>query len=155
MKVLFPGTFDPFTKGHEHLVHRALAFCDQIFIALGQSSKPHLCPVATRVQLIQELYQHEPRIQVLSFEGLLVDTAKRLNVPCVLRGLRHSGDFNYEMPMAIANRALYPPLETLFLCTSPEYMYVSSSMIREILSQGGDIRTFVSGPIAEYYTQNT
>ena len=151
MKLIFPGSFDPFTKGHERLVTRALAFSDHIVIAIGESSKAGLIPIPERLNLIRRLYEQNPRIEVLSFKGLLVDTAKQLGTHLILRGLRHAGDFHYEMPMATMNRVLYPQIETLFLSTEPEHMHISSSMIREILNQGGDIRPFVSKLIAEYY----
>ena len=117
---IFPGSFDPFTVGHEQIIQQALPLFDRIVIAVGHSlSKKALLSVEDRLAALQETFAKEPRIQVAAFTGLIVDFAKAQKAGYLVRGLRSASDFEYELPMTHTNRALYPALQTLFFATAP------------------------------------
>ncbi len=147
LKGIYPGSFDPVTKGHEDIVRRALAFCDVVIVAVARHAthvKPGLFEVAERVAMIEEVFQDVPQVQVTAFDGLLVDFARAREASIIVRGLRAVSDFEYEFQMALMNRQLWPGTETLFLAPDPHYSYLSSSLVREIASLGGDVSEFVS-----------
>lgn len=144
MKILFPGSFDPFTRGHASVVKRALAFCDEIIIAIGYNeAKPSgLFTVEERVQMIGEYYKDEPRIKVTSYNTLTVDFAASLGITHLLRGVRTVIDFEYERAMADVNRHL-TGIETILLFNEPAMAHITSTHVRELISFGKDVTDFL------------
>jgi pantetheine-phosphate adenylyltransferase len=143
-----PGSFDPLTNGHVDLVTRAARLFDRVVVAiLVNEQKTPLLPAAERLVLAREVFAGEPRVQVDSFEGLLVDYAVRAGAEAIVRGLRSAGDFEYEWPMAVTNRHLQPSVETVFLVPAPEVSAISSRLVKEIWRLGGDISGMVPGPV--------
>ena len=142
-KAIFPGTFDPFTLGHHSIVKRALAFMDEVIIGIGiNENKRCLIPVEKRVESIQKLYADEPKVKVLAYNGLTVDFAQQQGAEVIIRGIRTVKDFEYEESIADINRKL-SGIDTVFLFTEPEYSAVSSSVVRELLHYGKDVRAFL------------
>ncbi len=145
---LFPGSFDPITLGHVDIIERAVPLFDEIRIAVGtNSAKNYLFSLEQRVQWIKETFAHEPKITVITYEGLTVDFAQEQGVQFLLRGLRNPADFEFEKAIAQANREMVPNLETVFLLTSARYAYISSSIVREVYNHGGDFSKFVPGTV--------
>ncbi len=141
---LFPGSFDPITMGHLDIIERALPLFDEIQIAVGtNSAKQYLFPLEQRVAWIEETFANEPKVKVITYEGLTVDFAQNQGVNFLLRGLRNPADFEFEKAIAQANREMVPDLETVFLLTSARYAYISSSIVREVYNHGGDFTGFV------------
>lgn len=146
VKALYAGTFDPITNGHMDIIHRSLEFCDQLTIAVGiNPSKKTMFSEEERIKQIQEACSRigTSHINVISFQGLLVEYAKDNNIHLLVRGIRSVSDFEYEINLANINKVLAPSIETVFLPTSPELAVVSSSMVKEISKLGGDISKFV------------
>jgi len=144
---IYPGSFDPITRGHEDIVRRALAFMDGLVVAVAHRRtqvKSGLFTIEERLELIREVFYDEPRVEVAEFEGLLVDFAKERDSAVIIRGLRVVSDFEYEFQMALMNRQLWHRLETVFLAPSEQYSYLSASLVREIASLGGDVSRFVA-----------
>lgn len=149
---IYPGSFDPITKGHEDIVRRALSFFEGVVIAVAYRStheKRGLFSIEERVELIREVFRDEPRVEVAAFSGLLVDFARERGTNLVVRGLRAVSDFEYEFQMALMNRQLFPQLETIFLAPDVRYSYLSASLVREIAALGGDVSEFVSPTVKE------
>ena len=145
---LFPGSFDPITLGHVDIIERAVPLFDEIRIAVGtNSAKNYLFSLEQRVQWIKETFAHEPKITVITYEGLTVDFAQTQGVQFLLRGLRNPADFEFERAIAQANREMVPNLETVFLLTSARYAYISSSIVREVFNHGGDFKKFVPNTV--------
>lgn len=141
---IFPGSFDPFTIGHESIVKRALPLFDKIVIMIGyNSNKQSFFPLGKRIRWINQVFSDEPRIAVQSFEGLTVDFCKEVNARYILRGLRTSADFEYERAIAQVNKKMHPEIETVFLLTKPEHTPVNSSIVRDIIFHGGDASMFL------------
>ena len=142
---VFPGTFDPFTNGHKELVDEALKLFDNIIIAVGQgSTKQHtLFSLEERISSIREIFAGNDRVEILPFQGLIIHFAAAKGATALIRGLRTEADFSYEMPMAITNKRLNDGILTLFFPTSLKNHYVSSSLIREVATHGGDVSAFV------------
>ena len=145
MKIgIFPGSFDPFTKGHESIVMKALEVFDEIVIAIGVNSKKQsFFTLEKRKNHIESLF--DDRVRVISFEGLTVDLCKKMNCKHLVRGLRDVKDFEYERSIAQMNRTLYP-IETIFFLTNIEFSSINASIVREIAINGGDITPFVTNP---------
>lgn len=144
---LCPGSFDPVTRGHEDIVRRALAFADRVIVAVAHSAqqqKQGMFAVPERVALIAETFAGEPRVEAAEFTGLLVDFARKTGATLVVRGVRSVADFEYESQMAVMNRRLHGTLETLFLAPDPAHSFVSSTLVRQIATLGGDVAPFVS-----------
>ncbi len=140
---VYPGSFDPITKGHEDLIHRSLAFVDQLVVAVAVNvSKQPLFTLEERVALIQQTAR-DKAIAVQSFDGLLVDFARSVGATVIVRGLRAVSDFEYEFQMALMNRTLAPKLETVFLVPAFDLTYLSSSLVREVARFGGDVSALV------------
>lgn len=145
---LFPGSFDPITLGHVDIIERAVPLFDEIKIAVGtNSAKNYLFSLEQRVNWIEQTFAHEPKISVITYEGLTVDFAKEQGVQFLLRGLRNPADFEFEKAIAQANREMVPDLETVFLLTSARYAYISSSIVREVFNHGGDFQKFVPATV--------
>ena len=141
---VFPGSFDPFTKGHENIVNRFLPLFDQIIIGVGaNTSKKYMYTLESRINHIKSIYQHEPKILIEQYDGLTVDFCKLKKAQYLLRGLRNTTDFNYEKSIALMNKEL-EDIETLFLMTDAELSHLSSTIIREIAKSKGDISAFVT-----------
>lgn len=141
---VFPGSFDPFTVGHESVVLRALTLFDKIIIAVGyNANKKSLFSIEQRLAIIRKVFENEPRIEVVSFEGLTVDLCKRINVSFILRGLRTSDDFEFERAVGQVNKAMNPEIESVYLLTAPEHSFVNSSVVREIIMHNGDPTQFI------------
>ena len=145
MKIaIFPGSFDPFTKGHEDIVLRGLSLFDKIIIGVGyNSNKKRFFDLDLTLHGLNELFKDEPKISVIPYTELTAQFAEKQGAKYLLRGLRNTTDFEYENPISQANRFLVPDLETVFLITSPQYAYISSSIIRELHRFGQDISQFV------------
>jgi pantetheine-phosphate adenylyltransferase len=140
---VFPGSFDPITKGHEDIVRRALPLFDKIVIAIGVNSKKQsLFDLEQRAEWIKSVFGEEEKIEVMSFEGLTVHFCQSLNAQYILRGLRNSSDFDYEKTISQLNSAL-GNIETVFLISSPEYSHISSTIVREIILGNGDASSFI------------
>ncbi len=141
---VFPGSFDPFTIGHESIVCRAMELFDKVVIAIGHNeSKKAFFPLQVRLGMIREVFHNEPKIEVLHFEDLTVNLCKRVGAKYILRGLRTSADFEYERAIAQVNKAMYPELESVFILTLPEHTSINSTIVREILKYGGDASKFL------------
>jgi pantetheine-phosphate adenylyltransferase len=149
-KVIYPGTFDPITRGHEDLVRRASRLFDQVVVAVAVSSgKKPFFTLEERVEMAQTVLSDCPNVKVMSFSGLLMDFLQQQNVRIILRGLRAASDFEYEFQMAGMNRGMYPDVETIFMTPSEQYMFISATIVREISSLGGKADTFVHPMVAQ------
>jgi pantetheine-phosphate adenylyltransferase len=147
---IYPGSFDPITLGHEDIARRALRVADKLVVAVAHNAthdKRGLFGVQERVRLIADVLGDEERIEVRSFEGLLVNFARTLGANLVVRGLRAVSDFEYELQMAQMNQELWPEIETIFLVPEARYSFISSSLVREVATLGGDVSAFVSPPV--------
>jgi len=144
MKIaIFPGSFDPITNGHVDIIERALPLFDQIIIAIGvNSEKRYMFPMDQRKQFIIDTFKNEPKIKVATYEGLTIDYCKKVDADFILRGLRNPADFEFEKAIAHTNRTL-SKIETIFLLTSAETSFISSSIVRDILKNNGDVSKFV------------
>jgi pantetheine-phosphate adenylyltransferase len=150
LKVVYPGTFDPFTRGHEDLVRRAAKLFDRVVVGIADSeSKRPMFSTAERIAMAREVLAGSPNIEVAGFSGLLMDFVHSVGAGVIVRGLRAVSDFDYEFQMAGMNRNLYPEVETLFLTPGEQYMFVSATIVREIARFGGDVRTFVHPIVAD------
>ena len=145
MKVaIYPGTFDPITRGHEDLIQRGLAFADRVIVGVTSAGgKAPLFTLEERVALARECLGTEPRFEVQPFEGLLVDFARQVGAGFIVRGLRYVSDFEYEYQMALMNRKLAPNIETVFLAPAFDLTYLSSSLVREVARFGRDVGDLV------------
>ena len=143
-RIVYPGTFDPVTRGHIDLVERASRLFDVVVIAVANSEKKQpMFNLQERMDLCAEALEHVANIEVCNFTGLTVELARQQNCSCILRGVRTVADYEYELQLANMNRALAPGLETVFLTPGESLSYVSSSLLREIASMGGDVSRFV------------
>ncbi|NGO90265.1 pantetheine-phosphate adenylyltransferase [Halomonas sp. NyZ770] len=141
---LYPGTFDPITKGHTDLAERASKLFDRVVVAVAASNKKNPAfELEQRVELAREVLSHLPNVEVVGFSSLLAHFVKEVDANILLRGLRAVSDFEYEFQLANMNRQLAPQVESLFLTPSEKYSYISSTLVREIASLGGDISQFV------------
>ena len=151
---IYPGTFDPMTRGHEDLVRRADALFDHVIVAIAESSsKRPFFSLAERVEMAQDLLRVYPNVEVCGFDGLLMDFLHVKGAKVILRGLRAASDFEYEFQMAGMNRNLYPDVETVFLTPGEQYMFISATMVREIAVLGGDVSKFVRSAICDRLTK--
>jgi len=144
-RAVYPGTFDPITRGHEDLVRRASTLFDEMIVAVADSrGKSPFFTVEERVAMARETLAHFDNVRVEGFSGLLMDFLHKHDAKIILRGLRAVSDFEYEFQMAGMNRNLFPDVETLFLTPAEQYMFISATMVREIASLGGDVSPFVN-----------
>ena len=149
-KAIYPGSFDPVTLGHVDIIRRAAKMFDSLTVSvLYNSEKTPLFSVDERVKMLREVCKDITNVKIDSFSGLTADYALKSGTDVIIRGLRAITDFEYELQMAQTNRKILPTLDTVFLTTSLEYAYLSSSIVREVASYGGDIREFVTPDIAE------
>lgn len=141
---IFPGSFDPFTKGHESVVRRGLGLFDRIIVAVGtNTTKSYYFSPEQRMKMISKTFQGESSVEIASFDGLTVDFCRENDIHFILRGLRDGKDFFYEKNIALMNHSLERGVQTVFLLTDPEHAWISSTIIREILRNEGDVSPFL------------
>ena len=146
---VFPGSFDPITKGHESIVQRALPLFDTIIVAIGaNSTKTSMFPLEERKQWIEQTFAANPKIKIVDYSSLTVELCKKHNANYILRGLRSVTDFEYESNIAKMNRAMEPGIETVFMLSLPEFSGIHSTIIREIIKHNGDVSQFTPSAIA-------
>lgn len=152
MKGVYPGSFDPFTLGHKDIVERALKFCDTLYIAVSDNiNKKHLFSQNERLEMIKETFKDNKNIIVEHFNGLLVDYMVKKNAAFIIRGLRAVSDFEYEFQMAFANRSINNNIETIFMVPGSQYLFLSSTIVRDIARNNGDISNLVPPVVAEKF----
>ncbi len=145
---LFPGTFDPITLGHVDIIERAVSLFDKLVIGVGiNSSKQPMFTLEQRTNWIQDLFRNDPRIEVAGYEGLTVDYCRKINAKYILRGIRYVSDFEYEKAIADMNRMLVPDIETIFLTCAPLYSTISSTLVRDVIRNGGNASMFIPGVV--------
>lgn len=155
VRAIYPGSFDPMTRGHLDIIERSSKLFDEVIMAVvGNPGKSPLLPVDIRKQLLSEALKDLKGVVVDHFQGLTVDYAKQNNVTILIRGLRAISDFEAELGMAQANKELFPELETIFLMSKAEYSFISSSTVKEIARLGGDVSKFVPAPVNDYLKQH-
>ena len=142
-KAIFPGSFDPITLGHEDIIRRGITLFDEIVIAIGvNSEKKYMFTLEERKRFIEETFKNEPKISVITYEGLTIDLCRRIKANFILRGLRNPADFEFEKAIAHTNREL-SKIETVFLLTAASTSYISSSIVRDVLRNGGEYQLLV------------
>ncbi|MGI9545778.1 MAG: pantetheine-phosphate adenylyltransferase [Flavobacteriaceae bacterium] len=142
-RAIFPGSFDPITLGHYDIINRGITLFDELVIAIGvNAEKQYMFNQEARESFISEAFKNEPKIKVMTYSGLTIDFCKKINADYILRGLRNSGDFEFEKAIAHTNRKL-SNIETVFLLTSSQYSYISSSIVRDVIRNGGDYTSLV------------
>jgi len=145
---LFPGTFDPITLGHVDVIERSVSLFDKLVIGVGiNSSKQPMFSVEQRTDWMNEVFKNDPRIEITSYQGLTVDFCKQIGANYILRGIRYVSDFEYEKAIADMNRMLAPQIETVFLTCSPQYSTISSTLVRDVIRNGGNISLFVPSEV--------
>lgn len=152
IRVVYPGTFDPITRGHEDVVRRAAGLFGEVVIAIAASRSATLFTLEERVAMANEIFADYDNVRVEGFNSLLMDFVRTQNARVVIRGLRAVSDFEYEFQMAGMNRSLHPDVETVFLTPAEQYTFISASMVREIARFGGDVSKFVSPSVAAKLT---
>ena len=141
---VFPGSFDPFTIGHEAIIRRAMSLFDEIIIAVGANAlKKNFYSLETRKEMIRKVFENEPRVRVDHYEGLTVDYCRKNSAGYLLRGLRTAADFEFERAIGQVNKSMAPDIETVFLLTVPEHSFINSTIVRDIIKSGGDASKFV------------
>jgi len=141
---VFPGSFDPFTIGHESVLVRALPIFDKVVVMLGvNNAKKSLFSIESRKKMIEGIFSDEKKVEVQIFDGLTVEFCKKIGATHILRGLRTSADFEYERAIAQVNKKMFSPIETIFLLTMPEHTPINSSVVRDIINHGGDVSLFI------------
>ena len=154
VRAIYPGSFDPVTYGHLDVIKRASKIVDELIVGvLNNKSKTPLFSVENRVKMLNDAVSDLPNVKVMSFEGLLVDFAKKVDAQLIVRGLRAVTDFEYELQMSQTNRKVAPEVDTIFFTTSLEYAYLSSSIVKEVAQYGGDISAFVAEPVEKAIKQ--
>lgn len=147
---LFPGTFDPLTLGHTDIINRSLSLFDKLVIGIGKNSnKTPLYSAEERLYWIKEIYKNEPKVDCVVYEGLTADCCKRVGAEFILRGIRYVNDFEYEKAIADMNRSLDPSIETIFLTCLPQYTSVASTLVRDVIRNGGDASQFLPDVVAK------
>ncbi len=146
-RAIFPGSFDPITLGHYDIITRGITLFDELIIAIGlNADKNYMFSLNERKQFIEEAFKNEPKIKVMTYEGLTVDFCKKVNADFILRGLRNPADFEFEKAIAHTNRKL-SEIETVFLLTSSGKSYISSSIVRDVIRNGGDYTSLVPNTV--------
>ena len=145
---VFPGSFDPFTIGHEAIVRRAMSLFDEIIIAVGANAlKKNFYSLETRKEMIARVFENEPRVRIDHYEGLTVDYCKNNGAGYLLRGLRTAADFEFERAIGQVNKSIAPGIESVFLLTVPEHSFINTTIVRDIIRSGGDASRFVPSAI--------
>src|SRR6476646_4410298 len=147
---LFPGTFDPVTLGHTDIINRALPLFDRFVIGIGRNvNKEPMFSEEKRLTWLREIYKDNPKVEALAYDGLTVECCKRIGANFVLRGIRYVNDFEYEKAIADMNRSLDPNVETIFLTCLPQFTSVASTLVRDVIRNGGDATPFLPEVVAE------
>lgn len=145
---LFPGTFDPVTLGHTDIINRALPLFDTVIVGIGSNvNKQPMFSEEQRLQWLKEIYANEPKVQAVIYDGLTVECCKKYNANFILRGIRYVNDFEYEKAIADMNRSLAHHIETIFLTCLPQYTSVASTLVRDVLKNGGDVSRFLPAAV--------
>jgi pantetheine-phosphate adenylyltransferase len=156
IKAVYPGTFDPLTRGHEDLVRRAATLFDTLVLAIAESTaKRTFFTLEERLAIAKEVLGDMKNVEVVGFKGLLTDFVRKQRARVVLRGLRAVSDFEYEFQLAGMNRNLYPEMETIFLTPSEQHMFISATLVREIATLGGDVSEFVHPSVVKRFKQKS
>ncbi len=141
---LFPGSFDPITNAHMDILQRSLPLFDKVYIGVGlNSTKQSFFSPETRLAMLQQIFQNNPKIEVVSYEGLTVEFCKKINAQYMIRGIRSTADFEYEKAISQMNHAMHPEIESIFILSKPGYSAISSTIVRDIIRNGGDVSKFV------------
>ena len=152
---LFPGTFDPVTLGHTDIINRAMPLFDKIVIGIGRNvNKVPMYSEEQRLAWLKEIYKDDPRVDALVYEGLTADCCKKINANYILRGIRYVSDFEYEKAIADMNRSLDPLVETIFLTCLPQYTSVASTLVRDVIRNGGNVSQFLPEVVLQSIRQN-
>ncbi len=147
---VFPGSFDPITLGHVSIVRRAIPVFDKIIVALGENvEKKSYFSLDNRLKWLIQVFSDEPKVRIVKYSGLTVDFCRKIKAGYILRGLRTSADFEFERTIGLMNKAISPEIETVFFLSAPEYAALNSSVVRDILKNGGDVSKFVPDKIAK------
>ncbi|PWT95017.1 MAG: pantetheine-phosphate adenylyltransferase [Bacteroidetes bacterium] len=150
-KALFPGTFDPITIGHLDIINRSLPLFDKLIIGIGSNAlKVSMFTEEQRLDWINEIFKDEPKVQCLIYEGLTVECCKEVGANFILRGIRYVNDFEYEKAIADMNRSLDPNIETVFLTCLPQYTSVASTLVRDVIRNGGNAAPFLPKPVVKF-----
>jgi pantetheine-phosphate adenylyltransferase len=146
---LFPGTFDPITIGHQDIINRSLPLFDKLFIGIGRNvNKEPMFSVEQRLEWIREIYKDNPKVEAVAFEGLTIRCCQQVGANFILRGIRYVNDFEYEKAIADMNRSLDGNIETVFLTCLPQYTSVASTLVRDVIKNGGDVSQFLPDVVA-------
>jgi pantetheine-phosphate adenylyltransferase len=146
---LFPGTFDPITIGHQDIINRSLPLFDKLFIGIGRNvNKEPMFTVEQRLDWIRELYKNNPKVEAVAFDGLTIRCCQQVGAHFILRGIRYVNDFEYEKAIADMNRSLDNDIETVFLTCLPQYTSVASTLVRDVIKNGGDVMQFLPDVVA-------
>jgi pantetheine-phosphate adenylyltransferase len=141
---VFPGSFDPITIGHESVIRRALPMFDKIIVGVGLNpEKKAYFSIEERENFIKDVFSDEEKIEIIRYKGLTIDFCRQMNAHYIVRGLRTSADFEFERTIAQINKSMYPEIDTVFMLTMPEHTMINSSVVRDILKNGGDVSKFV------------
>ena len=152
---LFPGTFDPITIGHLDIIERALPLFDKLIIGIGRNAnKAAMFTEELRLQWVNEIYKNEPKVSAIIYEGLTVECCQKVGANFTLRGIRYVNDFEYEKAIADMNRSLDENIETVFLTCLPKYTSVASTLVRDVIRNGGDVSQFVPDAVLKTIRQN-
>ena len=152
---LFPGTFDPITFGHIDIIERALPLFDKLYIGIGlNSNKAPMFSDKQRKQWLEDIFKEEPKIKAVVYEGLTVDCCRKVKANYIVRGIRYVNDFEYEKAIADMNRSLDENIETIFLTCLPKYTSVASTLVRDVIKNGGDVSQFVPDAVLKTIRQN-
>ena len=150
-KCLFPGTFDPITIGHMDIINRSLSLFDKLIIGIGSNaSKVSMFTEEQRLDWINEIFKDEPKVEAVIYEGLTVECCKQVGANFILRGIRYVNDFEYEKAIADMNRSLDPNIETIFLTCLPQYTSVASTLVRDVIRNGGNAAPFLPKPVVKF-----
>ena len=153
-RAIYPGSFDPVTNGHVDIIERSAKIVDELYVGvLNNSAKNSLFSVSERVSMLEEMTREIPNVKVVSFDGLLVDFMRQIDATIIIRGLRAISDFEYELQIAQTNHEVYSAVETIFLTTNLKYSYLSSTIVKEFASYGGDVTHFVPPQIVDLVYQ--
>ena len=146
---LFPGTFDPITIGHQDIINRSLPLFDKLFIGIGRNvNKEPMFSVEQRLEWIREIYKNNPKVEAVAFDGLTIRCCQQVGAHFILRGIRYVNDFEYEKAIADMNRSLDNNIETVFLTCLPQYTSVASTLVRDVIKNGGDVMQFLPDVVA-------
>jgi pantetheine-phosphate adenylyltransferase len=148
IKTVYPGTFDPLTRGHEDLVRRASLLFDAVIVGVADSRANKFFTLSERVEIARQVLADVKNVTIVGFSGLLIDFIREHDARVIMRGLRAVSDFEYEFQLAGMNRSLYPDVETVFMTPSEQHMFISATLVREIATLGGDVRKFVHPLVA-------